>query len=81
MENLIVDLIYLYPKENAEIHKTINYEIVHNEDQPVPVLRRGQKFTMALNFSGRDYDDTKDIIRIIFGFGVLYYCTYLLTLN
>ncbi|XP_050511341.1 hemocyte protein-glutamine gamma-glutamyltransferase [Diabrotica virgifera virgifera] len=64
--SLGTDMFYMYPKENAKLHKTDQYELVDEED--VPVLRRGQKFTVALRFS-RDYDPKTDMIRISFNFG------------
>ncbi|XP_018323650.1 hemocyte protein-glutamine gamma-glutamyltransferase-like [Agrilus planipennis] len=69
MSSLTVEQIYLYPLENARNHHTDTYELVHDEENPIPVLRRGQKFTLALRFSDRAYDKTKDIIRLIFSFG------------
>lgn len=69
MENLKVEIAYLYPKENAKIHKTIKYEMVHDEDLPVPVLRRGLKFTMSIRFVGRNFEGDKDDLKIIFNFG------------
>jgi len=66
-EPLIVEAVYLYEKENAEAHRTFNFEIVH-QDPAIPVLRRGQAFNMALRFN-REYVDETDIVRLLFSFG------------
>ncbi|XP_043498995.1 hemocyte protein-glutamine gamma-glutamyltransferase-like [Polistes fuscatus] len=66
-EPLIVDMVYMYEKENAEHHHTNNYEMIHSEN-PTPVLRRGQAFNMALRFN-REYVDETDIVRLLFSFG------------
>lgn len=69
MENLKVELAYLYPKENAKVHKTDKYEMVHDEEFPVPVLRRGNKFTMSIRFIDRKYESNLDVVKIVFKFG------------
>ncbi|XP_071559341.1 hemocyte protein-glutamine gamma-glutamyltransferase [Temnothorax nylanderi] len=66
-EPLIVEAVYLYEKENAETHRTFNFEMVH-QDPAIPVLRRGQAFHMALRFN-REYVDETDIVRLLFSFG------------
>ncbi|CAK9825429.1 Hemocyte protein-glutamine gamma-glutamyltransferase [Anthophora retusa] len=66
-EPLIVETVYLYEKENAKAHHTINYELVHL-DPPTAVLRRGQAFNVALRFN-REYMDEEDIVRLLFSFG------------
>ena len=66
-EPLIVEMVYLYEKENAKLHHTINYELVHLEPA-TPVLRRGQSFHVALRFN-REYVDETDIVRLLFNFG------------
>lgn len=66
-EPLIVEAVYLYEKENAEAHRTFNFEVVH-QDPAIPVLRRGQTFQMALRFN-REYVDETDIVRLLFSFG------------
>lgn len=65
---LRIDLVHLYPKENAEKHHTEKYEFVQLEEDSIPVLRRGMKFSMALSFD-RKFDINYDVIRIIFSFG------------
>lgn len=69
MENLKVELAYLYAKENAKVHKTDKYEMVHDEEFPVPILRRGIKFTMSIRFIDRAYDSNLDDVKIIFNYG------------
>ncbi|XP_016912999.1 hemocyte protein-glutamine gamma-glutamyltransferase [Apis cerana] len=66
-EPLVVEMVYLYEKENAKLHHTINYELVHL-DPPAAVLRRGQSFHIALRFN-REYVDEIDIVRLLFSFG------------
>ncbi|KAK9308630.1 hypothetical protein QLX08_001476 [Tetragonisca angustula] len=66
-ESLVVEMVYLYEKENAKLHHTINYELVHLEPA-TPVLRRGQSFHVALRFN-REYVDETDIVRLLFNFG------------
>lgn len=62
-----VELVYFYPRENAKQHKTDKFEIVYDED-PIPVLRRGQKFTVAIRFKN-PYDSDRDQVRLFFNFG------------
>lgn len=64
---MAVEAVYLYEKENAEAHRTFNFEMVH-QDPAIPVLRRGQAFQMALKFN-REYVDETDIVRLLFSFG------------
>lgn len=66
-EPLVVEAVHLYEKENAETHRTFNFEMVH-QDPATPVLRRGQPFNMALRFN-REYVDATDIVRLLFSFG------------
>ncbi|XP_033364165.1 hemocyte protein-glutamine gamma-glutamyltransferase-like [Bombus vosnesenskii] len=66
-EALVVDMVYLYEKENAKAHRTISYESVHLEPA-TPVLRRGQSFHVALRFN-REYVAETDIVRLLFSFG------------
>lgn len=66
-EPLVVEMVYLYEKDNAKLHHTINYELVHLEPA-TSVLRRGQSFHVALRFN-REYVDETDIVRLLFNFG------------
>ncbi|GJQ79412.1 hypothetical protein Trydic_g16271 [Trypoxylus dichotomus] len=69
MANLQVEIIYFYPLENAEKHHTENYELIHDEVAVTPVLRRGQKFNIAIRFTGRQYSSGIDSVSVIFNFG------------
>ncbi|XP_015109544.1 hemocyte protein-glutamine gamma-glutamyltransferase [Diachasma alloeum] len=66
-EPLIVEAIYMYERENAELHHTDRFELVH-EENPTPVLRRGQEFSLAVRFN-REYVEETDIVRLLFSFG------------
>lgn len=66
---LEVETLYLYPKENAVSHKTDKYELVHDEESPIAILRRGLSFTMAIRFTNRAFDKTKDYVRLLFNYG------------
>lgn len=62
-------MIYLYPEENSEPHRTNKYELVHDEEKPIAVLRRGMKFTIAVRFMNRDFDENRDEAEILFNYG------------
>lgn len=68
-DSLNVELLYLYPKENGKKHKTDKFELIHDEDNPIPILRRGIKFTLAIRFKSRGFNANYDQIRLIFEFG------------
>ncbi|KAJ3662928.1 hypothetical protein Zmor_007242 [Zophobas morio] len=69
-ENLQVELVYFYPKENSKPHKTDKFELIYDEENPVPILRRGLKFTVAIRFKNdRFVNLEKDQIRLFFNFG------------
>lgn len=68
-DNLEVEALYFYPVENAKRHHTENYEVVYNQEFITPVLRRGQKFNIAIRFSGRQYSNGIDKVSVIFNFG------------
>jgi transglutaminase 1 len=68
-ENLQVELVYFYPKENSKPHKTDKFELIYDEQNPIPILRRGLKFTIAVRFKAKTYDPQKDRVRLIFNFG------------
>lgn len=70
---LQTEMVYLYPKENAEPHNTINYELVHDEQQAIAVLRRGKRFTMAVRFMDRDFNEEQDEVQINFNYGNLFF--------
>ncbi|RZC42409.1 hemocyte protein-glutamine gamma-glutamyltransferase [Asbolus verrucosus] len=68
-ESLSVELVYFYPRENAKPHKTDKFELIYDKEKPIPILRRGLKFTIAIRFVGRTFDEKKDFLRLIFNFG------------
>ncbi|XP_037801812.1 hemocyte protein-glutamine gamma-glutamyltransferase-like isoform X1 [Penaeus monodon] len=63
-----VDRAHWYIKDNAKNHKTIKYDLVHDETDPKPVLRRGQTFYLALRFK-ENFDVKKDRVLLNFNFG------------
>lgn len=65
---LEIDLAYFYPKDNAVRHHTDKFELIHDEI-PVPILRRGQKFTIAVRFKERNFDENLDLVRFVFSYG------------
>nr|XP_023026500.1 hemocyte protein-glutamine gamma-glutamyltransferase-like [Leptinotarsa decemlineata] len=67
--SLETETVYLYPKENATPHKTDQYELVQDEENPIAVLRRGKKFTLALRFLNRAFDKQRDLVRLVFNYG------------
>lgn len=69
---LVVESINLFPLENAKAHHTDRFEIVRTEPE-VPVVRRGQEFKVAIKFSNRDYVKSKDMIRVLFNAGELFF--------
>ncbi|KAG8305603.1 hypothetical protein J6590_067081 [Homalodisca vitripennis] len=69
MTALTVDTVHTYTLDNAKIHHTDRYELVHN-DPSTPILRRGQPFFMAVRFKdGRVYRDFTDDIKFVFNYG------------
>ncbi|XP_044019930.1 hemocyte protein-glutamine gamma-glutamyltransferase-like isoform X1 [Aphidius gifuensis] len=64
---LVVDTVYMFEKENASLHNTENFELIH-ADEPTPILRRGQEFSLTIRFN-RDYIEQQDIVRLLFNFG------------
>lgn len=69
-ENLQVEMVYFYVTQNSKAHHTENYEVVNDPENPIPVLRRGQKFTIGLRFVGRQYSSGTDNISVVFNFGM-----------
>jgi hypothetical protein len=80
-ENLQVELVYFYPKENSKPHKTDKFELIYDEQNPIPILRRGLKFTIAVRFKAKTYDPQKDRVRLIFNFGNYSYLFSTLIVN
>lgn len=67
MEPLTVETVYMYEKENAKLHNTYNFELIHLEE-PTAIFRRGQPFNLAVRFN-RDYNEETDVVRLLFNFG------------
>lgn len=67
---LIIESLYFYPVDNARKHHTDRFEIVHSEPN-VPVLRRGQEFSVGIRFKDRHIVRGQDKIRIYFNCGKL----------
>jgi len=68
-EQLAVTSVHLYPLENAKLHHTDKFEVLHR-DNPTVILRRGQSFHLIIGFSGRTYDSNKDVVQLVFTYGV-----------
>nr|CAD7596482.1 unnamed protein product [Timema genevievae] len=66
---LEVDGVRMYPLENAKRHHTERYEMIHAEENPSVILRRGQEFELLVKFRERGFDPSKDIVRLVFTFG------------
>ncbi|KAG7166394.1 Hemocyte protein-glutamine gamma-glutamyltransferase-like 2 [Homarus americanus] len=62
-----VDRVHWYIKDNAKTHNTIKYDLVHDDKDPKPVLRRGQTFYLAIRFRN-DVDIKRDRIVLNFKF-------------
>merc|ERR1719431_1244232 len=57
MERLLhVDSVDFMAKENAKKHRTFEYEIIKDNEQPSPIYRRGQTFQMNVTFRDRMLD-------------------------
>jgi len=67
-EQLAVTSVHLYPLENAKLHHTDKFEVLHR-DNPTVILRRGQSFHLIIGFSGRTYDSNKDVLQLVFTYG------------
>nr|QVD39275.1 Hemocyte protein-glutamine gamma-glutamyltransferase [Schistocerca gregaria] len=67
-DHLLVKSIELCSLQTAQKHHTERFECVH-DDEPTPVLRRGQPFPVAITFSNRPYDQGRDVIMLTFSFG------------
>lgn len=66
---LSVSTIYLYPEQNAQRHHTDNFELVQLEKHPIPVIRRGQSFNVAVRFIERDFVLGKDTLKVMLSLG------------
>jgi hypothetical protein len=67
-EQLVVTSVHLYPLENAKLHHTEKFEVLHR-DNPTVILRRGQSFHLVVRFSNRTYDPSKDLVQLVFAYG------------
>ncbi|EFA00611.1 hemocyte protein-glutamine gamma-glutamyltransferase [Tribolium castaneum] len=67
--NLEVEVVYFYARENSKSHKTDKFELIYDEENPIPIFRRGIKFTLALRFKNKSFDPQRDQLRLIFNFG------------
>lgn len=65
---LSIQSIYLYPAQNASRHQTDRYEIVQF-DSPIPVIRRGQSFNVAVRFTERDFVPGRDSLKVVLSLG------------
>ncbi|XP_050728969.1 hemocyte protein-glutamine gamma-glutamyltransferase-like [Eriocheir sinensis] len=63
-----VERVHWYIKPNAQNHKTIKYDLIHDKENPKPVLRRGQPFYLAVRFT-ENFDLEKDRVVLNFKFG------------
>ncbi|CAB3257332.1 unnamed protein product [Arctia plantaginis] len=68
MEPLQVDVVYFYPRDNAQAHNTQKYEVVNEENPTVTIVRRGQPFSGVVRFN-RDFDENEDTIQLVFIIG------------
>lgn len=66
--SLNISSIYLYPEQNGVRHNTNQFEIVQFSP-PVPVIRRGQSFNVAVRFTERDFDNKRDGLKVILSLG------------
>nr|CAD7585841.1 unnamed protein product [Timema genevievae] len=67
LKPLKVSEVDTHPAKNSRESHTELYEIIHGY-RPTAVLRRGFSFVLTLKFD-REYEITKDIIKIKFGIG------------
>ncbi|XP_063626874.1 hemocyte protein-glutamine gamma-glutamyltransferase-like [Cydia splendana] len=68
MEPLLVDVVHFYPRENAQPHNTVKYEVVNEEDPTVAIVRRGQPFNGVVRFT-RPYNEESDLVQLVFTLG------------
>nr|CAD7437697.1 unnamed protein product [Timema bartmani] len=67
LKPLKVSEVDTHPAKNSRENHTELYEIIHGY-RPTAVLRRGFSFVLTLKFD-REYEITKDVIKIKFGIG------------
>ncbi|XP_047030665.1 hemocyte protein-glutamine gamma-glutamyltransferase-like [Helicoverpa zea] len=68
MEPLQVDVVHFYPRENAQPHNTVKFEVVNDENPTTTIVRRGQPFSGVVRFN-RPYDEANDIVQLVFSIG------------
>jgi len=64
-----VESVDFQAMENAEKHRTFDYELVKDIEAPTPVFRRGQTFIMNISFLDRQLDASRDNLYLNFYFG------------
>lgn len=67
-QNLQVEHVDLHLLKNATSHRTNKYDLIRG-NSAIPVLRRGQTFTISIKFKQRAYEKNTDNVRLIFNFG------------
>ncbi|XP_053614959.1 hemocyte protein-glutamine gamma-glutamyltransferase-like [Plodia interpunctella] len=68
MEPLLVDVVYFYPRDNAESHHTTKYEVLSGKEPKTTVLRRGQPFNGVVRFT-KPFDEDMDLVQLVFTLG------------
>ncbi|XP_038210952.1 hemocyte protein-glutamine gamma-glutamyltransferase-like [Zerene cesonia] len=68
MEPLQVDVVHFYPRENAQPHNTVKFEVVNEETPVCTIVRRGQPFNGVVRFN-RPYDENDDLVQFVFTLG------------
>ncbi|KAJ8717052.1 hypothetical protein PYW08_005451 [Mythimna loreyi] len=68
MEPLQVDVVHFYPRENAQPHNTVKYEVVNDENPNTTIVRRGQPFSGVVRFK-RPFDEANDVVQLVFSIG------------
>ncbi|KPJ04690.1 Hemocyte protein-glutamine gamma-glutamyltransferase [Papilio xuthus] len=68
MEPLQVDVVHFYPRENAQPHNTIKFEVINEENPTTTIVRRGQPFNGVVRFT-RPFDENEDIVQLMFTLG------------
>ncbi|KAL4705624.1 hypothetical protein ACJJTC_002010 [Scirpophaga incertulas] len=68
MEPLTVDVVHFYPRENAQTHNTVKYEVVNDENPTTTIVRRGQPFNGVVRFT-RPFNEENDMVQLLFTLG------------
>jgi hypothetical protein len=65
-----VDVIEFYPEDNARRHHTSDYDLVRDKPRGTPVLRRGERFYLAVRTkTSKKFNPREHVFRIVFSFG------------